>query len=92
MLDVYYTIDTEFWTTRNLSTPKDYEEDFDRDIHGRTPQGDYGLGFQLERFAELGLKANCFIETVHSLVLGIEPLQQIVNVVKKHGHHNQRYF
>ena len=86
MLDVYYTIDTEFWTTQDLKKPEDYEEDFERDIYGRTPKGDYGLAFQLDRFAELGLKANCFVETVHSLILGIEPLQRIVNIVQTHGH------
>jgi hypothetical protein len=87
MLDVYYTIDTEFWaTTQNLETPKDYEEDFDRDIYGRTPQGEYGLGFQLKRFAELGFKASCFVETTHSLVLGIEPLERMVNIVREYEH------
>ena len=86
MLDVYYTIDTEFWTTRKLTSPKDYEEDFDRDIYGRTSRGDYGLGFQLKRFAEQGLKANCFVETAHSLILGIEPLQRMVDIIKTHGH------
>ena len=86
MLDVYYTIDTEFWLTRDMTCPKDYEEDFDRDIYGRTSRGDYGLDFQLKRFTELGLKANCFVETTHSLVLGIEPLQRMVDIVKTHGH------
>jgi len=86
MLDVYYTIDTEFWLTRNLASPEDYEKDFERDIDGCTPQGEFGLGFQLERFAEHGLKANCFVETVHSLVLGIEPLERIVDTVQMHGH------
>jgi hypothetical protein len=86
MLDVYYTIDTEFWTTRDWNSPKDYEQDFERDIDGRTSRGSFGLDFQLRRFTELGLKAVCFVETTHSLILGIEPLERMVNIVNSHGH------
>ncbi|MDR3183381.1 MAG: hypothetical protein LBT89_10800 [Planctomycetaceae bacterium] len=89
MLDVYYTIDTEFWSSRPYTSPEDYESDFDRDIHGKTARGSFGLDFQLKRFAENGLKAVCFTETLHSLLLGIKPLQRITDIIKTYGHDTQ---
>ena len=80
MLNVFYTIDTEFWPR------KDIFEDFQRDIYGRTPQGDFGLEFQLKMFAEHDLKAVCFVEPLHSLVHGNEFLKEIIQIVRKYGH------
>ncbi len=80
MLNVFYTIDTEFWPRKEIS------EDFQRDIYGRTPQGDFGLEFQLKMFAEHGLKAVCFVEPLHALVLGNKYLEEITRIVRKHGH------
>ena len=80
MLNVFYTIDTEFWPRKDISV------DFQRDIFGHTPQGDFGLEFQLKMFAEHGLKAVCFVEPLHTIALGNEFLKEIIRIVRKYGH------
>ncbi len=61
-------------------------QDIERDIYGVTPDGEFGLRFQLERFKEYGLKATFFVESLFSHVVGTGPLREIVATIQDAGH------
>ncbi|MDG2185913.1 MAG: hypothetical protein P8K79_09560 [Mariniblastus sp.] len=86
MLRVFITIDTEFWPRKEYRVADDYIDDFQRDIHGRTPEGDFGLTFQLEMLRRFDLRAVCLVEALHPYAVGHEPLKEIVELVLDGGH------
>src|SRR5699024_8403875 len=51
-------------------------------IYG-TPSGEYGLPFQLETLQRHGLQAVFFVEALSPIVTGMQPLQEIVDLVEK---------
>ncbi len=80
--DVIITIDAEI-----APHSSDWKQDggrvaFNRDIFGCTPAGDRGLAYQLEHFERHGLKCVVFVEALHAGVLGFEPLEEIVRLVR----------
>lgn len=86
MLDVFFTVDTEIWCESgwvNLDT--EFPEAFRRYIHGRTPQGDYGLPFQLGLMKDHGLIGVFFTEPLFALRFGVEPLSEIVEMIEVAG-------
>lgn len=84
---VYYTVDTEFWP-RDPQHPdfSQVEEDFQRDVWGRTRDGEYGLGYQMDALEAEGLKGVFFIETLHALKFGVRYLREMVQAVQRRGH------
>jgi peptidoglycan/xylan/chitin deacetylase (PgdA/CDA1 family) len=83
MLDVFLTIDTEFyplwpdWRSAGLS------RDIDRDIYGRTSSGDFGVGYQLDVLASHNLKACFFVEGLcGSAGAGEEVLRRLVDEIQ----------
>lgn len=83
MLNVFLTVDTEFWPRQQYVNPLDYRNDFNRDIHGFTPDGNYGLGFQLDTLNSYGLRAVFLVEALNAFVVGPQPLQEIVSLVQE---------
>jgi hypothetical protein len=57
-----------------------------RDIYGATRHGERGLRYQLDLFAQYGVKCVVFVEALCAGVLGFELLQDIVHSVKRGGH------
>ena len=87
MLKVFITIDTEFWPRKQYRPDsQDHLDDFQRDIHGHTPDGDFGLGFQLDALSHHGLRAVCLVEALNSFAVGLEPLREMVRLVREKGH------
>ena len=86
MLDVFLTVDTEFWPRRPYVAAGDYLDDFRRDVDGRTPEGDFGLGYQLDRLTAAGLRAVFFVEALCANAVGIEPVREMVQRVRQGGH------
>src|SRR5205823_12616288 len=90
LLQVLLTIDTEFWP----STPRQWpaarlprplpamEDDYARDVMGRTPSGDYGLPYLLESLAAHRLNAVFFVESLHASALGGALLQRMVRTIR----------
>lgn len=83
MLNVFLTIDTEFWPRKQYVNSLDYRDDFNRDIHGVTPGGNYGLGFQLDKLNSFGLQAIFLVEALNAFAVGLEPLEEIVSLVRR---------
>lgn len=86
MLDVFITVDVEIWCDGWQDLDAKFPSAFEQYIHGKTPTGDYGLPFQLKVLADHGLRAVFFIEPLFSARFGQAPLQEIVGLLKDHGH------
>lgn len=77
---VLFTIDTELaW--RHHAAGLGWQENYARSIE---PAG-VGLGYQLARFAEHGLKAVCFVDPMPAALFGPEPVRRIVETVLEAG-------
>jgi len=86
MLSVLISVDTEIWPSSwEAARRSELREDFLRDIHGRTPRGDFGLPFQLRVLQEHGLKASFFVESLSPLVVGDGLLGEIVGMISAAG-------
>ena len=85
MLNVFITVDTEFyplwpdWASAGLS------RDIDRDIYGITSRGPFGVLYQLEILAKYGLKASFFVEGLFACATGDEPMRRIVDEIQERG-------
>jgi len=83
MLKVYLTIDTEIWLkTNELPT---FSQDFYRCFYGRTPEGDFGVPYQINLLNQFGLKAVFLIEALFASVVGLGPLKEMVALVQEGG-------
>lgn len=84
---VYLTIDTEYesgFTARN--GPDTRESNFRRSIMGETQSGAAGIGYQLDRFDEHGLKAVFFVDPMPALLWGVEAIGDVVAPILTRGH------
>jgi peptidoglycan/xylan/chitin deacetylase (PgdA/CDA1 family) len=82
MLNVFITIDTEFyplwpdWASAGLS------RDIDRDVYGITAGGQFGVSYQLKILAKHGLKASFFVEGLFACAAGEQPMRRIVDEIQ----------
>ncbi len=89
MLEVLITVDTEAWPTGpDLSWPS-FLEDVRQDIYGVTPQGEFGIRFQIDLLNGYGLKASFLVESLFAEVIGQGPLREVVEVIQEGGHEVQ---
>lgn len=80
MTPVFLTVDTEFaW--RHHAAGLDVETIYARSLE---PAG-VGLGYQLARLAEHGLKACFFVDPMPALVFGLSPIQRMVETILAAG-------
>jgi hypothetical protein len=84
-MNVHLTVDVELWPDRWDLDPARFTEYYKRYIDGFTPDGNYGLPFQLHLLAQHNLKAVFFVETLFSYEFGLEPLRDIVAMIKESG-------
>jgi hypothetical protein len=89
MLNVFFTIDVEVWCGGWNDIDAKFPRAFERHIHGRTPQGDFGLPYQFKVMNDAGLTSVCFVEPLFSARFGEQPLAEIVGLVNEAGHENQ---
>jgi len=89
MLNVLITIDTEVYPLLPDSRRDNLARDIDRDIYGRTPEGEFGLTYQVETLARHGLKAVFFVEALFATSVGLEPLERMVRTIRSGGHEIQ---
>lgn len=88
MVNVFLTIDTEVYPLTADWREKRLQADIDRDIYGITPDGEFGLRYQLRVLREHGLKAVFFVEPLFASVpeIGPGPLREIVRLIVDDGH------
>lgn len=89
MLNVFFTIDVEIWCNGWQNIDAKFANAFERYIHGKTPQGQFGLPYQFKVMNDHGLTSVCFIEPLFSARFGQQPLDDIVALVCEAGHEPQ---
>jgi hypothetical protein len=89
MLNVFITIDTEAWPRDPDWRASALQRDIERDIHGATPEGHFGIGYQMDRLDAHGLKGVFFVEALCACAIGLEPLRAIVALIQARGHEVQ---
>lgn len=85
MLDVFFTVDVEIWCNGWNDIDKKFPESYQRYINGPTPQGDFGLPFQLKLLRDHGLHGTFFVEPLFSTRFGSQPLEEIVGIIRDGG-------
>jgi hypothetical protein len=83
MLDVFYTVDTEVWCDGWTDLDARFQAAFERHIHGRTAQGDYGLPLQVQLLQDHGLQGVFFVEPLFATRFGQAPLAEIVDLLQQ---------
>lgn len=86
--NVLLTVDTELSPGWHINDGISVRGNLDSSIYG-TPNGAYGLPFQLRTLSEYGLKAVFFVEALSPLATDLAPLQEVVNLVENAGQETQ---
>ena len=84
-LDVFLTVDVEVWCDGWLDIDRKFPDAFRRYVYGPTARGQYGLPYTLHELAEHGLAGSFFVEPLFSTRFGIEPLGEIVTLIRDAG-------
>jgi hypothetical protein len=88
MSDVLITVDTELSAGRQ-ARGMDVRANFESSILGRTGQGDFGIGWQMDRLEAHGLKGVYFVDPMPALVHGEAVIADIVGPIVARGHEVQ---
>jgi hypothetical protein len=84
---VYLTIDTEYESGFTAQHgPDTREANFRRSIMGEARNGAVGIGYQLGRLDEYGLKAVFFVDPMPALLWGVGAISDIVEPIVRRGH------
>lgn len=84
---LYITIDTEYdfgFTFRNGAQSR--QANFARSIACATPEGEVGIGYQMDMLEAHGLKAVFFVDPMPALIWGTAAIEDIVGPVIARGH------
>src|SRR5947199_3778808 len=85
MLNVFLTVDTEVWPRTSDWRETGLRQEIDQFIYGKTCDGEYGIGYQIELLNRYGLKAVFLVEALFSCIVGIDPLRKIVDLIQQGG-------
>jgi hypothetical protein len=85
MLDVFFTVDMEIWCGGWKNIDAKFPQAFQQYVYGRTPKGEYGLRYKLQRLRDHGLLGVFFVEPLFATRFGIEPLAEIIGLIKEYG-------
>lgn len=84
-LKVFITVDTEIWPESRDWRNSGLEEDLQRDFWGVTPNGSFGVGYQLQVLHHYDLKAVFFVESLCASAAGLEPLRTMARTIREGG-------
>lgn len=84
-LEVMLTVDVEVWPRCANWREEGMAGDLSRDVYGATPEGSFGVEYQVELLRKYGLKGVFFVEALFACEVGIEALARIVEVVQGAG-------
>jgi hypothetical protein len=85
MLDVFFTVDVEVWCDGWDNVDAKFSRAFQQYVYGPTRKGQYGLPFTLAQLEEHGLSGVFFVEPLFAARFGLEPLAEIVGLLREHG-------
>jgi len=83
MLNVFLTVDVEIWCDGWAGIDTKFPEAFQRYIYGCTDRGEFGVRYQAELLKEHGLIGVFFVEPLFSGRFGLEPLTEIVALLRE---------
>lgn len=83
MLNVFLTVDVEVWCDGWTDLDGKFPEAFQRYVYGKTADGEYGLRYQTEMLQSHGLKGVFFVEPLFSGRFGLDPLIEIVSLLRE---------
>lgn len=86
MLRVLLTCDVEMWPRSMDLRRDDPQALYERDILGRTPDGDFGIAYQMDVLERHGLRGVFLVEALHADALGQRFLVETVSAVRDRGH------
>ena len=89
MMDVFLTVDVEVWCDGWDDIDAKFPNAFQRYIYGPTSRGNYGLPHQLHQLREHGLTGVFFVESLFSTRFGLEPLSEIIGLIREGDHEVQ---
>lgn len=89
MLDVLFTVDVELWCDGWHDIDAKFPAAYRRYIHGPTAAGDFGLPYQLKVLSAHGLRGVFFVECLFAARFGLQPLADIVGMIREAGHEVQ---
>lgn len=82
MLDVFFTVDVEIWCDGWLGIDQKFPSAFRKYVYGSTPEGDFGLPFQLDVMRQHGIHGVFFVEPLFSTHFGAQPLADMVGLIQ----------
>lgn len=85
MLNVFFTVDVEIWCGSWRDLDASFPRAFREYVYGRTRQGEYGLRYMLGQLREHGLHAVFFVEPLFATRFGLDPLAEIVGLIREYG-------
>ncbi len=89
MLNVFLTVDTGIEHKVEEYAGLCFADAFQRAIYGPTKQGNCALPLLFNVLNENGLAGSFFVEALFALHVGLEPLQEVVSLIKGAGHEVQ---
>jgi hypothetical protein len=84
-MNVFLTVDTEVWPRYPDWRETELVRDIERDIQGITPEGDFGVPYQIRVLNEHELKAAFFVESLCASAAGPAPLRGVVEQIQSQG-------
>ncbi len=82
---VYFTVDVEIWPGAWTDIDARFPTAFRQYVYGDTPFGQYGLPFTLNLLKDHGLVGVFFVEPVFSARFGLDPLAEVVGLIRSAG-------
>ena len=86
MLDVFITVDTEFWCSNPQPTTDDTVKSFDTYINGITNSGSWGVPYQVDVLRQHGLKGVFFVEGLFAPIACPDQSKEMVQLIHASGH------
>ena len=84
-MNIYITVDVEVWCDSWSNMDQSFREAFRRYIYGPKNLRDCGLVRKIAILRDFDIKASFFVESLFSLRFGLEPLVEIVGLIKEAG-------
>ncbi len=84
-LQVFLTFDVEIWCGGWDNIDSAFPDAFRRYVYGSSPAGHYALPKTLELLNTHGLKGVFFVEPLFAAHFGVEPLAEIVGLIRQAG-------
>jgi hypothetical protein len=91
MLNVFFTVDVEIWCNGWHNIDARFPDAFRNYVYGNPSTGEFALRYKLQQLKEHGLHGVFFVEPLFATRFGIEPLAEIVGLIREYGQEVQEH-